>query len=311
MSGGQAALSTVLRAIVPPGEPVLVESPTYPGAIAAARAAGIRPVPVPVDAGGIVPEVLADTFSRSRARAVLLQPTYQNPGGSVLAPERRSAVLQVARDAGAFIVEDDYARWLSHSRTGSRGAAPGTAQTPPPLLHEDEDGRVVYLCSLTKVTSPTLRVGAVIARGPVIERVRALRVVDELLVARQPQETALELVSHPAWARHLAFLGSELADRREAFLRGVATHLPSATLAARPRGGLHVWLRLPDHVDDLLAVEAARRGGVSVLPGRPFFPTEPPAPHLRLSFSAAPHEADLLEGLRRLATAVPELGATA
>lgn len=302
-SGGQATLNTVLRALVPAGEPLLVESPTYPGALAVARAAGIRPVPVPTDGGGVIPSLLADALQRTRARALLLQPTYQNPTGAVLAPERRDEVLAAVRAAGAFVVEDDYARWLGHATPGGRGPARPT----PPLLHSDSDGRVIYMCSLTKVTSPALRIAAVIARGPVVERLRALRLVDEMFVPRPLQETALELVSRPAWDRHLAFLGEQLAVRCGAFMRGIASHLPAVTLTSRVTGGLHAWIRLPDHVDDDAAAEAARWGGVTVLSGRPFFPAEPPAPHLRLTFSAAADVTELDAGLQRLAAAVPAL----
>jgi DNA-binding transcriptional MocR family regulator len=294
--GGQGALSSVLRAIVPAGEPMLVESPTYMGAIAVLRAAGIRPVPVPIDADGIVPELLSAAFERTHARAVLVQPTYQNPTGAVLAPERRAEVLRIARDAGAFIVEDDYARWLGH-----------TDHVPPPLLHDDTEGRVIHVSAVTKVTSSNLRIGAVIARGPVIERVRALRLVTDLLVPRLVQETALEFVSGPGWTRHLNWLHGELAARCAQFSADVATLLPGVHVARRPRGGLHLWGRLPDHVDDVWAVDEARRAGVAVLPGRPFFPAEPAAPYLRLTFSAAASQADLRTGLERLAAAVPAL----
>ena len=299
-TGGQSAMATVVRAIVAPGETLLVESPSYPGAIAAARAAGIRTVPVPTDGDGVIPEQLADAFGRTRARAVFLQPTYANPAGAVLAPQRRREVLAAARAAGAFIIEDDWARWLGHDD-----------RTPPPLLHDDDDGRVVYLCSLTKKTSQDLRIGAMIARGPVIERLRALRMVDELYVSRIMQETALELVTHPGWDRHLSSLRQSLARRAAATVAGVRTHLPAATLVARPRGGLHAWLRLPEGLDDLSIVQDARRGGVTVMPGRPFFSAEPSAPHLRLTYAAAADEADLDTGLRRLAAAVPALSRAA
>jgi len=294
--GGQGALSSVLRAIVPAGEPMLVESPTYLGALAVLRAAGIRPVPVPIDGDGVVPELLAAAFERTRARAVLLQPTYHNPTGTVLAPERRTEVLRIAEEAGAFIVEDDYARWIGHSD-----------HVPPPLLHDDVSGRVIHISAVTKATSSNLRIGAVIARGPVIERVRALRLVTDLLVPRLVQETALEFVSSPAWTRHLRWLHEELAARCALFAGDLAALLPAVHLARRPRGGLHLWARLPAQVDDVQAAEAARRAGVAVLPGRPFFPAEPTAPHLRLTFSAAATRSDLRIGLERLAAAVPAL----
>jgi DNA-binding transcriptional MocR family regulator len=294
--GGQGALSSVLRSLASAGQPILVESPTYLGTIAMMHAAGIRAVPVPVDEHGVIPEALDETFTRTGARAFYTQPTFQNPTGATLAPERRPEVLAAAARAGAFVVEDDFARWLSHD-----------GHPPPPLLADDAEGRVVYIASLTKVASPSLRIGAVIARGPVAERVRSLRIVDDLFVSRPMQEAALELVSRPGWARHVAALGLALDGRSRALTRALAKHVPACTLAARPRGGMHLWLRLPTGCDDDEIASAAARHGVSVVSGSMYHPAEPPAPYLRLAFSATPSEADLDTGTQRLAAAAPEL----
>jgi DNA-binding transcriptional MocR family regulator len=298
-SGAQAALSAAFRAIVPAGCPVLVESPTYLGALAAARAGRISPVPVPTDAGGVRVDLLAAAFAATGARAVYLQPTYQNPTGTVLAADRRRQVLAVAREAGAFVIEDDYARWLEHERPA-----------PPPLIDDDDDGRVVHIASLTKATSPNLRIGALIARGPVAERLRSLRVVDDFFVPRPLQEAALELVGAPSWRRHLNVLSSALTGRRAALLAALDEHLPQARPVRVPAGGLNVWVALPESVDDLLLAAAGREAGVLISPGRPYHAAEPPGPHARLSFAAAPHPAALEEGVRRLARALDLLRET-
>jgi len=193
--GGQAAISAVVRALVPAGGPLLVESPTYTGVLAVARAAGIRTVPVPSDDGGVVPEALADAFGRTGAQAFYLQPTFHNPTGAVLAASRRRAVLDIAADAGAFVIEDDYARWLSHGDT-----------CPAPLLADDTEGRVITITSLTKPVAPSLRIGAIVARGPVARRLRDVRVVDDMFVSRVLQEATLDFVARPAWDRHIRSL---------------------------------------------------------------------------------------------------------
>jgi len=293
--GGQGALSAAFRALVPPGAPVLLESPTYPGALAAARAAGARTVPVPTDRDGVIPEHLAEAFARTGAQALFCQPAYQNPAGAVLAGHRRPAILAAAAAAGAFVIEDDVARWLSHGQ-----------RPPSPLLGDDADGRVVYLTSLTKVASPSLRVGALIARGPAAHRLRALRAVDDMFVARPLQEAALDLVSRPVWERHVKDLSRALSRRAGALFGAVSRHLPAAG-ASLPAGGMHLWVSIPRDLDDTEVAAAARRGGVTVMPGRPFFPAEAPGPYLRLTFCGAPAEADLDDGVRRLAAAAPAL----
>lgn len=297
-AGGQSALTTALRALAPPGTAVLVESPTYPGMLAIARAAGLRPVPVPVDADGVRPALLADAFRATGARVFVCQPLCQNPTGAVLAPERRGEVLRIARAAGAFVVEDDFVRRLVHEDAGP---------LPAPLAADDPDGVVVHVCSLTKATSPSFRVSALAARGPVLERLRAIQVVDTFFVPRPLQEAALELVGSPAWPRHLRAISAQLKARRDAMTSALRLRLPEVALPHVPSGGYHLWLRLPEGTDELALTAAALRAGVAITPGRPYFSAEPPAAHLRLSFAAVANTGEITEGVRRLRAACTEV----
>lgn len=304
-AGGQSALATALRALAPSGAPVLVESPTYPGMLAAARATGLRPVPVPVDADGVRPELLAAAFRATGARVFVCQPLFQNPTGTILADGRRSEVVRIAREAGAFVIEDDFARDLVHDDAGP---------LPRTLAAEDPDGVVVHVRSLTKAASPSLRVGALAARGPVLERLRAIQIVDSFFVPRPLQETALELVGSPAWGRHLRSVSTELRARRTAMAVALRQALPGLSLPHIPVGGGCLWLRLPDAeagTDESAMVSAALRAGVAIAPGRPYFSAEPPSPQVRLSFGAVAGVAEIAEGVRRLRTAWEGTPATA
>ncbi|MEV0116649.1 PLP-dependent aminotransferase family protein [Streptomyces sp. NPDC050844] len=292
-AGGQSALSIAFRAVAGPGSPVLVESPTYPRALAAARAAGLRPVPVPLDADGLRPDMLADAFAMTGARLLYCQPTFQNPTGTVLTPERRRQILDVARASGAFVLEDDFARHLGHG-----GAV------PRPLVADDRDGTVVHVTSLTKPAAPSLRIGALVARGPVMERMRAVRLVDDFFVTRPLQEAALEVLSSPSWDRHVRSLGTALRERGAVLAAALTEELPGATLAGPPTGGLHLWVRLPPGVDDTVLTAAARQRGVAVSAGVRYFAAEPPAAHLRIGFAATADHAELTEGARRLGAAL-------
>ncbi|MFF2043847.1 PLP-dependent aminotransferase family protein [Kitasatospora sp. NPDC058170] len=296
-AGGQSALTVAMRSLIAPGAPVLVESPTYPGILAVARSAGLRPVPVPVDADGVRTDLLADAFDATRARAFVCQPLFQNPTGAVLSPERRTEVLRIARAAGAFVIEDDFARRLVHT---------DSPVLPRPLAADDPDGVVVHLHSLTKATSPNLRVGALTARGPALERLRAAQVVDSFFVPRPLQEATLELVADPGWARHLRALGAELRDRRVAAVAALRRELPGL-LGPHQAGGYHLWLRLPDGADESALTAAALRAGVLVTPGRPYYAAEPPAPHLRLSYAAVDSSTRIAEGVHQLRRAYEEV----
>jgi DNA-binding transcriptional MocR family regulator len=288
-NGGQPALATTFRALAAPGEPVLVESPTYLGAIAALRAAGLRAVPVPTDQGGVRPELLAGAFALTGARVFYCQPLHANPTGATLADGRRAAVLEAVSAAGAFLIEDDWARDLRID-----------GDAPPPLAASDPDGHVVHLRSLTKAAAPGLRVAAVSARGAAGARLKAARIIDDFFVSGPLQHATLELVSAPAWRRHLRALRTELRERRDALVAALGEHLPEWELQTVPAGGLHVWVRLPDGLDDVAFTARAAAAGVLVSPGRPWFAAEPPAPHLRLTYAGAPAP-DLVEGVRRLA----------
>jgi DNA-binding transcriptional MocR family regulator len=293
--GGQSGLATAFRALAAPGEPIVVEAPTYLGALAAARAAQLRVVPVPTDADGIRPALLAEAFERSGARLLYAQPTFANPHGATLGPGRRAAVLDVVAAAGAFLVEDDWARDLAID-----------GDPAPPLAAADRHGHVVYIRSLSKPAAPGLRVAAVGARGAAGERLRAARIIDDFFVSGPLQEAALELVASPAWRRHLRTLHDALRERRDALAAAVARDLPALRLTLLPAGGLHLWFALPDRADDTAIAARAAAGGVTVGPGRMWFGAEPPGPHLRLSFAGA-DPARLAEGVRRLGAAAPEL----
>jgi DNA-binding transcriptional MocR family regulator len=286
-SGAQSAMSLAFRAIAGPGQAVLVDSPTYPGALAAARSAGLRPVPVPIDGDGVRPDLLADAFARTGARVYYAQPTFHNPTGCVLAPDRRRQVIDVARAAGAFILEDDCARHLGHGRP-----------VPRPLVADDRDGHVVSILSLTKPASSSLRVGALVGRGPVMQRLRAMRLVDDFFVARPLQEAAVELLSAPAWDRHLRALATALRERSAAMIEGLGRARPDWRVTAAPAGGLHVWVEVPTSLGDVEG--RARAVGVAVHGGDGCFPAETPGNFVRLTFGAPADLAEMAEGLRRL-----------
>lgn len=289
VSGGQQGLVFAMRTLAEPGATVITESPSYPGAILAAQSAGLAIASVPADKDGIIVERLADELERTRARVIYLQPSYANPTGAVLSRERRAQVLQLAAEHGAFIIEDDWARHL-----GIDG------RTPPALITEDPDGHVITVTTLSKPASPGLRIGAVIARGPAGERLRASRTGDDLCVAPMIQETALALLTSSAWGRHLKQLRTELAERRDALTAAIRQTLPSIRMQSIPNGGFHLWAQLPYGADTRQISSGAYDAGVLIGDGRHFFVNEPPGAFLRFSYGAAT-PAQAAEGIRRLA----------
>lgn len=271
--GSQSGLSSAFRVLVGPGRPLLIESPTYWGAITAAAREGVETVPIPSGPDGPDPAVLAAAFERTGARAFYAQPNFANPTGAQWTPELAGEVLDVVRGHGAFLIEDDWAREF------------GIDADAPPVAARDEDGHVVYLRSLTKSVSPAVRVAAVVARGPARERIVADARAEAMYVSGLLQAVALDVVGQPGWRTHLRSLRHQLASRRDLLARSLGEHAPEAHLTAMPRGGLNLWARLPDGVDLAALVRSCEDVGVLVVSGDEWFPAEPTGPHLRLNYS--------------------------
>ncbi|MBQ1442889.1 MAG: PLP-dependent aminotransferase family protein [Renibacterium sp.] len=273
VSGSQSGLSSIFRSLVGVGQPLLVESPTYWGAILAARQAGVELVPVPSGPSGPDPEAVDRAFARTKARAFYAQPTYANPIGGQWSRKRGLEILEIAARHGAFLIEDDWAHDL------------GIDGEPHPIAAHDRDGRVVYLRSLTKSVSPALRVAAVIARGPAKERILADRVAESMYVSGLLQAAALDVLTQQAWRSHLRGFRQQLRARRDLLASSLLEHAPRAHLETLPVGGVNLWVRLPDDVvPEQFAVDCEARG-VIIAPGSEWFPAEPSAPYIRLNFS--------------------------
>ena len=273
LSGSQSGLSSIFRAIVGPGQPLLIESPTYWGAILAAAQADVTLVPIPSGPDGPDPDEVARAFDDTGARAFYAQPTYANPTGAQWSAERGLAVLDIVRARGAFLIEDDWAHDLAIDTD------------PHPIAAHDHDGHVIYLRSLTKSVSPSLRVAALIARGPARDRILADRGAESMYVSGLLQAAALDVVTQPAWATHLRGLRQQLRARRDLLIDSIREHVPEAHLNRTPAGGLNLWLRLPDDTDLERLARACEARGVIIAPGTEWFPAEASGPYIRLNYS--------------------------
>ncbi len=276
-SGGQAALVAAFRGLARPGDTVVMESPTFWGAIAAAAEAGLTVVPVASRPDGPDPAELERVLAMHGARVVYAQPAWHNPTGATWSPAVRAAVLDILAASGAFLVEDDWARDLAIE-----------GRSPAPLVCADPDGHVVHIRSLTKSMASSVRVAALVARGPAMQRIRTSRWAADLYVSPVLQLTAASVLAAPAWERHLARLRRELLVRRDALVAAVREQVLLADLPAVPRGGLSLWIRLPPGADALSVAARCLQDGLAVSAGDEWFPAEPDGPYLRLGYAAAP-----------------------
>ncbi|AHK35030.1 transcriptional regulator [Rhodococcus opacus PD630] len=285
LPGSQSGLSSVFRALVPFGQPLLMESPTYWGAILAAAQAGVHVVPVPSGPDGPDPDELARAFEETGARVFYAQPNYANPTGAQWSNTLAENILEVVRANGAFLVEDDWAHDF------------GIDTNSNPVAAHDDAGHVVYLRSLTKSVSPSIRIAAVIARGPARERILADRGASSMYVSGLLQAAALDVVTQPGWQTHLRNLRQQLRARRDLLVTGLREHVPRAHLTNVPKGGLNLWVRLPDATNLTQLVRDCEAAGVLIAPGVEWFPAEPAGPFIRLNYSGT-NPGAFPEGLR-------------
>ncbi|WP_353950138.1 PLP-dependent aminotransferase family protein [Knoellia sp. S7-12] len=273
--GSQAGLSSILRAVGGGGRAVAMESPTYWGAIAAARHAGVTVVPVRSSATGPDPADVDRVLAESGARVFYAQPTWANPTGAQWSPQRSQDILDVVRSHGAFLIEDDWAHDF------------GIDAPARPLAGTDDSGHVIYLRSLTKSVSPAVRVAAVIARGPVRGRILADHTGESMYVSGVLQSAAFDVVTAPAWSTHVRRTREHLRARRDLLAGALRSHAPEAAVDAIPSGGLSLWVRLPEGSDAGDVASRCQDLGVMVGAGDDWFPTEPSGPHLRLTYCGA------------------------
>ncbi|MBN1207336.1 MAG: PLP-dependent aminotransferase family protein [Myxococcaceae bacterium] len=292
-AGSQRALALVSALLLRPGDAVVVERPTYAGALELFRAHGLRIVGVPIDAQGMRVEELETLLLQHHPRLIYTLPTFQNPTGACLSAPRRRQLLALAARHSVPILEDDYVGDLRYE---------GRAQ--PALKASDPQGHVIYVSTFSKMLMPGLRTGFLVAEGPVLDGLRQLQRVEELATCNLMQRALEAYITVGRYQAHLRRASRLYRRRRDAMLRAVERSLPSQVQVEAPAGGLFLWLRLPEGYSSAELLPVAEAAGVRIAPGGDFFPDAGDgARFLRLCFAAHEPE-ELLEGVRRLATAL-------
>lgn len=289
--GASQGISLALRLFAEPGDAVALEEPTYNNVLAAVTGLGLEPVAVPMRDDGPDLAVLARVLERPEVKLFYTMPTFHNPMGITTSLAHRRALLEVAVRCGKPVVEDAYETDLHLD-----------GRVAPPLAALDRSGLVVHLSSFSKSLFPGARVGAVAARGRLVDALLSLKQATDLSDAMPLQAALAELVASGAYDRHLARLRRVLRARRDALLEALAEHMPAGTRWNEPEGGYQVWVELPEGVDTSELLPDAVAAGVLFAPGAQFNHDGRPSRHLRLTFAMADEAA-----LRRGAEALGEV----
>ncbi len=295
LSGSQQGLHLAARLFLNPGDTVIVEAPTYFGALEAFRRAGARIVDVPVDAEGMQVDIFASLLRHHRPRLLYLLPTFQNPSGSVLSLDRRRQLLQVAGRHGIPVLEDD-----TYSELRYEG-------TPLPSLKAMDDGGIVMsLGTVSKMLFPGLRLGWLVAPRPVIRRFALAKQTDDLHSSTIGQWILESMIREGKLERHLAAVREAYRLQRDTMGHALKAAAVDGIRWHVPEGGFYFWIELPRAVDRARLSAVAAERGVSFLFGHACFAEEPPANMIRLNFTF-PTVEEIRDGIPRLLHAVRDV----
>ncbi len=291
--GSQQALSLLAEVLLDPGALVIVEDPAYVGALQVFRAAGARIIAVPLDSDGMRLDILEDLLAAGERPALVhTVSNFHNPGGVTLAPERRRRLAELAEAHGFWVIEDDpYGElWFDQP-----APAPVASYSP----------QVIRLSSVSKILSPALRVGWMIAPERVSRAVELLKQGADLCGSSLTQQIATELLSDTNWlAAHVASIRTTYGARARALTTALRTTFPDRLRCTDPTGGMFIWAEFTDNTNTSSLLPTALDSGVAYVPGAAFAVSNAADSSLRLCFTTS-DEATLNEAVTRLAKALP------
>lgn len=293
-AGSQQGLDLVGKVLIDRGDAVAVETPTYVGALQSLNQYFPRFVAVDCDEGGLQHEQLsaclrAADVQAGGAKLLYTIPNFQNPTGRTLSPQRRLALVEACARERLPIVEDD-----------PYGALDYEGRVHTSLLSQSPDN-VIYLGSFSKILSPGIRLGYLVAPPPLVRKLEQAKQASDLHTSTLLQRVVHEIVVQDGFLQeHLAGCRRLYAANAAAMQAALQDHLRDRARWVSPRGGMFQWLELPAGIDASALLEPALAAGVAFVPGAPFFATQPRANTLRLCFSTA-SEAQIRQGMAALA----------
>jgi 2-aminoadipate transaminase len=302
-TGSQQGLDLVARVLLDPGDVVLVELPTYTGAITAFRNVRAHMEGVPQERDGIDLAALDETHARlvkqgRRVRFLYVVPNFQNPTGLLIGLRKRRQLLEWAASRDVLIVEDDPYRELYFEDCT-------TEADVRPMKADDDDGRVIYLSSFSKTLAPGFRVAWIDAPAPLAVKLEMAKQAADLCTGVFDQRIVYEAARRGILDRQLPLLRRHYAEKRDVMVAALKAQLGNDISGPDPRGGFFLWATLPPAIDADHLLDRAVQHGVVYVAGSAFFVNGAGRNLIRLSFSAPSHDR-IREGASRLASAIRE-----
>jgi 2-aminoadipate transaminase len=291
-TGSQQALDLIAKVLVEKDRNLLVETPTYLGALQAFSLFEPRFVSIPCDDQGPITAELS-RVATERASGFYLLPNFQNPSGRRMGLERRRELVNIAKQHELLLIEDDPYGDLSYS-----------GDKLPSLLSMNPEG-VIYTGSFSKVLAPGLRVGFVVAPDAIYSKLVQAKQAADLHTPSFTQRIVYEVVKDDFLDQHIPTIRDLYGKQCAAMLNALKQYFPAQAHWNEPQGGMFIWVTLPKHIDCTKLLEKAIANNIAFVPGAPFFSGTPEHNTLRLSFVTVPVE-KIQQGIKRLGELIAE-----
>lgn len=299
-TGGQQAIDLVCRILIDPGDPVIAEAPTYPGAIPSLCSFEANVTQIPLDNDGMRTDLLRTEIERllkagTKPKFIYTIPDFHNPAGVSLSLKRRLEMVAMAREYELIILEDN-----------PYGQLRFEGEQLPTLYSLDDDNNVIYISTFSKIISPGIRLGWLVAPTPILQKVNLGKQAADLCPSTLAQMIVNQYFHDARWQDYVEKVTEVYHRRRDAMLAALKEHFPPEATWTHPEGGFYVWATLPQYLDtaDLLAL-AIEEQKVAFVPGSGAWIDGSGKHHMRLSFSGVSEE-KIAEGIKRLAKVIKE-----
>ena len=305
-TGAQQAIDLVCKTLLDPGDVVICEAPTYPGALSPFNAYQADVIQIAMDSEGMRIDELEATLERleregRRPKFVYTVPSFHNPAGVTMSLPRRRRLVAVARERELLVVEDSPYALLRYEGD----PLPTLRALDGPSPAQGAGGMVIYLGTFSKILSPGVRLGWAVAPAPVLEKMRVGKMSADLCSSSVSQQFVVAYFAQGRWRQYLERLRVLYRRRRDVMLAALEEHLPPGCEWTRPEGGLFLWATLPDYIDTTDLLVRALREHVAFVPGEAAYVDGRGRSSMRLNFSGVPDE-DIREGILRIGKVVDE-----
>jgi 2-aminoadipate transaminase len=297
-TGGQQAIDLVCKTLIDPGDVVVAEAPTYPGAIPTFHSYEADVVQVTMDRDGMRVqelEAILDELERSgrRPKFIYTVPNFHNPAGVTMSLDRRRELVRIASARELIVLEDNPYGLLRYEGE------------PLPTLHSLDDEFVIYTGTFSKILSPGVRLGWAVAPAPILAKMQIGKQGADLCSSSVSQYFVTAYFDACAWDEYVRSLLEIYRRRRDVMLDALAEHFPREAEWTHPQGGLFIWATMPDYIDTTDLLARALREQVAFVPGRAAFVDGRGGSSMRLNFSGVDEDA-IREGIRRIGEVVRE-----